>query len=199
MIHILTGTILSQKKQAISLSIGPIGVECFVPDESVFPVGSQKTIYAHLHWNQEQGPSLFGFATESDKMVFLLATSCSGVGPRLGLAVLSDLGAQGFIEAVQTGNEKLLSQVSGIGVKKAEQMIVQLKHKVQQMVDAGIAPMGKNQTHFHTVSEALRALNYSHLEVKKALEFVRNKSAGSSNSFDQLMRQALSYFSKQPN
>ena len=198
MIHTLTGTILSHKKQTICLSIGPIGVECLVPNESAFPVSSQKTIYTYLHWNQEQGPSLFGFATEQDKMIFLLAISCSGVGPRLGLAILSDLGAEGFIDAVQTGNEKLLSQVSGIGVKKAEQIIVHLKHKVQQLVDSGITPLSKEQAHFQTVSQALHALNYSRGEISKALEFVRNKKSDSSNSFDQLMRQALSYLSKQP-
>lgn len=198
MIHMLTGTVLSHKKQVVCLSIGPIGVECLVPDESLFPVGSQKTVHAYLHWNQEQGPSLYGFSSEIDKMVFLLAINCSGVGPRLGLAILADLGAQGFIDAVQTGNEKLLSQVSGIGVKKAEQMIVQLKHKVQQMVESGITPVSKEQAHFQTVSEALRALNYSRGEINSALEFVRSKTTESAHSFDQLMRQALSYLSKQP-
>ena len=196
MIHTFTGTVLSHKKQEISLSIGLIGIECRVPNESDFPVGSQKMIHAYLHWNQEQGPSLYGFATETDKTIFLLVISCSGVGPRLGLAVLCDVGVDGFIEAVQTGNEKLLSQVSGIGVKKAEQIIVQLKHKVQQLVDAGMAPRGKNQSDYHTVSEALRALNYSRQEVTKALEFVRNKDSDSSHSFDKLMRYALSYLSK---
>lgn len=196
MIQTLSGAILSQKKQSISISMGPIGVECMVPDESLFPVGSQKTIYTHLHWNQEQGPSLYGFAAEADKGIFLLSTSCSGVGPRLGLAILADLGASGFIEAVQTGNEKMLSQVSGIGIKKAEQMIVQLKHKVQQMIDAGVTPVPKDQMHFQTVSDALKALNYSRSEVTQAIEYVRNQPSNDTQSFDRLMRQALSYLSK---
>lgn len=196
MIQTLTGIILSQKKQLVSLSMGPVAIACMVPDESAFPIGSQALVYTHLHWNQEQGPSLYGFASETDKIIFLLATSCSGVGPRLGLAILADIGASGFIEAVQTSNEKLLSQVSGIGVKKAEQMIVQLKHKVQQMIDNGITPIPKDQIHFQTVSEALKALNYSRAEVTQALEFVRSKTTDSSHSFDQLMRHALSYLSK---
>jgi len=196
MIHTLSGTILAHKKQTISFLLGSIGVECMVPDESLFPVGSQKTIYAHLHWNQEQGPSLYGFACQADKQTFLLATSCSGVGPRLGLAILADIGASGFIEAVQSGNEKLLSQVSGIGVKKAEQMIVQLKHKVQQMIDSGVTPVPKDQMHFQTVSDALKALNYSRSEVTRALEYVRAHVPNEAPSFDVLMRQALSYLSK---
>ena len=196
MIHTLSGSIVSHKKQLISLSMGPIAFDCMVPDESQFPIGSQQKIHTHLHWNQEQGPSLYGFACEADKQIFLLATSCSGVGPRLGLAILSDLGVAGFIEAVQSGNEKLLSQVSGIGVKKAEQMIVQLKHKVQQMIDQGITPTPKDQAHFQTVSEALKALNYSRTEITKALDYVRSRPGDEKQSFDTLMRHALSYLSK---
>jgi len=67
------------------------------------------------------------------------------------------------------------------------------------MIDAGVAPMGADATHYQTVTEALRALNYSRPEITKALEFVRSKNMESSGTFDQLMRQALSYLSKQPN
>ncbi len=197
MIHTIIGTVVSSRKQQISISMGPISVECAVPDESTFPVGAQKTIFTHFHWNQEQGPSLYGFATEEDRAVFTLVIGCSGVGPRLGLAVIADLGTTEFIEAVQTSNEKMLSQVSGIGVKKAEQMIVQLKHKVQQMIDSGMAVANSGPTHFNTVSEALKALNYSRPEIAKALEFVRSNQRDSQQTFDQLMRQALSYLSKQ--
>ena len=196
MIQSLTGTILSQKKKSIELSIGPIGVVCAVPDETLFPLGTQKTVHTHLHWNQEQGPTLYGFVSAMDRTIFLLVTSCNGVGPRLGLAVLADLGVQSFMQAVTTGDEKLLSQVSGIGAKKAEQMIVQLKHKVQQMIDAGFVLSG-DQTAFQTVTEALRALNYSRSEVTNAVEFVRSKTTDSSRSFDQLMRHALAYLSRQ--
>ncbi len=197
MIHTIVGAVISSKRQQVNLSMGPISIECAVPDESAFPIGMQKTIFTHLHWNQEQGPSLYGFATEEDRSIFTLVIGCSGVGPRLGLAVLADLGAPGFIEAVQTGNEKMLSQVSGIGAKKAEQMIVQLKHKVQRMIDSGMSIPSSGQTHFHTVSEALKALNYSRTEVTKALEFVRSNQNDSQPTFDQLMRHALSYLSKQ--
>ncbi len=197
MIQTISGTIVALKKQAIGLSVGPIGIECAVPDESIFTIGSSKTIYTYVHWNQEQGPSLFGFNEEIDRTVFILIISCSGIGPRLGLAALAELGAHGFIEAVQTSNERLLSSISGIGGKKAEQIIVHLKHKVQKLIDSGLHINESNQTHLATVSEALKALNYSRTEVQKALEYVRAQKKEGSHSFDQLMRYALAYLSKQ--
>ncbi len=200
MIHSLAGIVVSKKKQSISLLIGPVGIDIFVPDESLFAVEKQQIIYAYLHWNQEQGPSLYGFQKELEKVVFLLIIGCSGIGPRIGLAVLADLGAQEFLDAVYTGNEKSLSKVSGIGAKKAEQMIVYSKHKVDQLLKSGIAVASSgDHVQWNMVTDALHALSYSRTEITQAVNFVRhNNKDGSSQSFDRLMRQALSFLSKHP-
>lgn len=197
MINELTGTIISIKNQEIALSLGPIGFELMVPDSSVLTVGQQKKLYVAWHWNTEQGPALYGFISEMDKTIFLLLISCSGIGPKIGLAVIADLGVQRFIHAIQTGDEKALSSVSGIGAKKAEQLMVQLKHKVAQLLEKGvIIEDDENATHWQTVSQALLALNYSRAEVNQAIAHVRGSKQNSA-SFDQLLRSALSFLSKQ--
>ncbi|TET34502.1 hypothetical protein E3J61_02785 [Candidatus Dependentiae bacterium] len=199
MIYALTGLVQSSRKQAITLLADPIALDGVVPDETLFKVGQKQTVYLYLHWNQEQGPSLYGFQKELDKTVFLLIISCSGLGPRIGLAVLAGLGAQIFLEAVYAGNEKLLSKVNGIGAKKAEQMIVHLKHKVNKLLQSGISLEGSgDHAHWNTVMEALSALSYSRTEITQAVNFVRNNNSGSGVEFDQIMRQALSFLSKQP-
>ncbi len=198
MIYALTGVIQSSRKQAITLFADPIALDVAVPDETLFKVDQKQTVYLYLHWNQEQGPSLYGFQKELDKAVFLIIISCSGLGPRIGLAVLAGLGAQSFLEAVYAGNEKLLSKVNGIGAKKAEQMIVHLKHKVNQLLQSGVSIGGSgDHAQWNTVMEALSALSYSRSEITQAVNFVRNNSAGSGVEFDQIMRQALSFLSKQ--
>lgn len=197
MIHSLTGVIQGRKKQSITIGIGPVACELAVADESQFLQGKSCTIFTHLHWNQEQGPSLYGFATPADRAVFLLVISCNGVGPRLGLAVLADLGASLFVGAVQKGDIKALSNVSGIGAKKAEQIIVQLKHKVDNLIESGIEiDGGSDAIDWQTISEALKALNYSRTEITQALSYLRTKQIDSPQSFDQLLRHALSYLSK---
>ncbi len=198
MIHALNGIVQTRKKQAITLAVGPISLELSVADESYFAINKPTTIYTYLHWNSEKGPSLYGFMKEVDRAVFLLVTSCTGVGPRLGLAVLADLGASGFIQAIQKEDGQMMSKVSGIGAKKAEQLIVQLKHKVHTMLESGIAiETTGGHIDWHTVSEALRALDYSRNEISQAISFIRSKNSDSSISFDHLLRQALSFLSKQ--
>ncbi len=198
MIYALTGVVNVSRKQVITLFADPVALDVAVPDETLFKVGQKQTVYLYLHWNQEQGPSLYGFQKELDKTVFLLIISCSGLGPRIGLAVLADLGAQNFLEGVHAGNEKLLSKVNGIGAKKAEQMIVHLKHKVNKLLQSGVSLEGSgDHAHWNTVMEALAALSYSRTEITQAVNFVRNNNSGSGVEFDQIMRQALSFLSKQ--
>ncbi len=141
---------------------------------------------------------MYGFRQEIERAVFLLVISCSGIGPRIGLAVLADLGASSFIHAVHKGDPQMLTRVTGIGIKKAEQIIVQLKHKIQDLV-TGEMISGENESliDWHTVSDALHALHYSRGEIAEAISFVRSKNQQASPSFDQLLRQALSFLSKQ--
>ena len=150
-----------------------------------------------MHWNQENGPTLYGFNTSLEKTVFLLITSCSGIGPKIAMALLAQLGAAPFLEAVQTANESALSAVSGIGAKKAEQIIVHLKHKVAKLVESGInlgaTPLLEER---HYIGQVLKSLNYSRQEISAALNYLNDQHPTSTLAFDQLMRQALAFLSK---
>ncbi len=197
MVSYVTGTVKSAAKQRVTLAVGPVGLELGVPDGSLFQIGQAATVHLYMHWNQEQGPSLFGFTSSLEKEVFLLIISCSGIGPKIALAVLADLGAQGFLEAIQMGDERMLSKVSGIGLKKAEQMIVQLKHKIEPLIASGAMQGGSQRVmHWHTVSKALESLNYSRTEITQAMSHLKSTKAQVDISFDQLLRQALSFLSK---
>ncbi len=199
MFSYLNGIIKDRSDQVIMLDIGAIAFEVKVPNSSIFPQDKKTKIYTHMHWNAEQGPSLYGFATSLEKSVFLLITSCSGIGPKIGLAALNDLGPQSFLQAIQTGNENALSKISGIGGKKAEQMIVQLKHKVAKLIKSGIELGGAQHiAHWNTVAEALESLNYSRTEINRAMSQLQKEYADNTQAtFDQLMRQALAVLTKQ--
>ena len=109
------------------LILGMMGIALQVPSAQAFVTDVPLKIYSYLHWSSENGPSLFGFAQPLDRSVFKVIISCSGIGPKIALAVLADLGAQGFLHAITIGDEQMLSKVSGIGKKKAEQIIVVIK------------------------------------------------------------------------
>jgi len=93
----------------------------------------------------------------------------------------------------------MLSKVNGIGKKKAEQIAVQLKHKVTALLETGTVIMGDEQlvSHVHDVMQALQSLNYSRPEITRAMDYLKKNSTIKNASFDHLLRQALSYLSKQ--
>jgi holliday junction DNA helicase RuvA len=196
MINFLKGTVLDYKDHTITLDVQNIGFQIQCPEHYTFIKGESLALHIYLQWHQENGPFLFGFQTELEKTIFLLIISCSGIGPKIGLAILSGLKPASFLKAVQAGDEKALSSVNGIGAKKAEQMIVQLRHKVAKLVESGIVV--EHDVEFEqwkNISEVLASLNYSRSEVSNALHYIK-ESDHTNATFDQLLRKALSFLSK---
>lgn len=196
MINTIQGIITEISEQSVVIDIGPLSLSVFVPSTINFSVGKAASLATYLHWTQEQGPSLFGFSDKTEKAAFLLLTSCPGVGPKLSLAAIGHLGAPGFLEAISSGNDHALAKVSGIGPKKAEQIIVQLKHKVTQFLAANPVEMSGSLHIFQDVACALESLNYSRQEINHALNYLGKQQSESSLPFDQLFRQALSFLAK---
>lgn len=199
MLAYITGTVKAIMNQAITLDVGILGLSMQVPNPNGFQIEQKVTVHTYVHWNQEQGPSLFGFLTELDRTVFLLIISCSGLGPKIGLAVLNQLGPNKFLQAIQKGDDAALSKVNGIGAKKAEQIIVQLRHKVATLLKSDI-DLGDDGSleQWTNVADVLVSLNYSRPEVTKAMKHLGDTYSDSTLPFDQLMRHALSFLSKKP-
>ncbi len=199
MIDHITGNITAVSDKAVTVEVGPLGLSILVANSTLFAIGNSQKLYLHMHWNQEHGPSFYGFVHEYERGLFLLVTSCSGIGPKIGLAILASIGAAQFLQAVQEENPKFLSQVPGIGLKKAEQIIVNLKHKVADLLLTGIdSPIAKTGNDWHSVTQALESLNYSRAEISAAMHHIRQRQAdGQITSFDLLLRQALSFLAKQ--
>lgn len=197
MISYLAGTIQAVGEQRIDIRSGALGFDVQVPSSANFAVGQSVELHIYLHWNQENGFSLFGFSQAIEKTVFLLLISCTGIGPKVGLAVLQDLGAQGFISAIYEGQERVLSKVSGIGPKKAAFIALQLKNKVADLIKSGALTLeDASFKEWQTVMQALESLNYSRQEISNALQHIKSQEL-KALSFDVLMRQALSFLAKQ--
>jgi Holliday junction DNA helicase RuvA len=197
MIVSISGIVKGISDQALVVEMGGMGLHVAVPQEALFKVGAPVSLHAYMHWNQEQGPSLFGFSSELEKAVFLMVIDCSGIGPKIGLAVLNSLGAERFLEIVQAGEEKSLSKVSGIGPKKAEQMIVQLKHKVAKLLEKGVVvSTGSSLQHWQNLQEVLESLGYSRPEISIATKQLREAQLDPATTFDVLLRKALSFLAK---
>lgn len=196
MIHTLHGIITQRIEQLIIVEVNGIGYAVNVANPDNYTIGTQANLQIYMHWNQEQGPSLFGFMHDLEKRIFEMIIGCSGIGPRIGLALLAAMSPSEFVAAIQQANEKALSSVNGIGAKKAEQIIVALKHKIAKIsLHPELQKAPANQAR-HQVNEVLKSLNYSKQEINAAMNYLNEEQASAALTFDQLMRQALTYLAK---
>ncbi len=198
MLTYITGKVVLVGEGCVTLDVFGFGLQFQVPSTEIFNNKETATLHVHMYWNAENGPSFFGFSSESEKKLFLLVISCSGIGPKMALSLLAQLPSALLIKAIQENDEKALSSVSGIGPKKAEQIIVQLRHKLGKLLDSGLVVEGKDSIsmeEWKNVTQVLQSLNYSKGEVEMALSHIRKENQGGAN-FDFLMRQALSFLAK---
>lgn len=134
--------------------------------------GQAATFYIHTHV-REDAFELFGFMERSDKIMFEQLTSISGIGPRSALGILSLSGAEVLYEHVVKNNTAYLTQISGIGKKIAEKIVMELRDKLPKIAfDFTKTGNTGSSTHIEDleVFEALKAMGYSPKEAKSALD-----------------------------
>lgn len=197
MIGMLEGTVHAVTDQSLMLMVNGIGFELMVPTATYYTSQEKVTLHTYMHWNSDQGFSLFGFRSAEEKRLFCLLIECQGVGPKLALITLSSIGVDGLIDALIHKKKNVLSSVSGIGAKKAELIVLQLHEKVQQQVQLGLLRAGKNADQLTQVAQVLQSLNYTKVEITQAVDELRPLAAEPNVPFDQLLRKALMRMAKQ--
>jgi Holliday junction DNA helicase RuvA len=169
-----------------------------VPNSAIFKKDASVIVNTYMHWSQEQGPHLFGFATEQERQVFLLIISCSGVGPKIGLAALGSLSPTSFIAAIIQGDIKTLSKISGIGTRKAETLIVSLKNKASELIKNGfeLGIEGALATTISETSRALEFLGYTSQEITLSISHLRQQNLPPEANVAFLLKKALSFLAQ---
>jgi len=195
MIDYVKGLITNLEPGFVTIEVAGMGMQLQVPEQVNWTINQQANIFCYMHWNQEQGPSLFGFETKADRRLFCMLISCSGIGPRLALTLMSQLSTQDLLNTIATGNVKGLSALHGIGPKKADMLIMQLRSKAMDLLqeEPSVTADG-NANVIKQVMQVLETLHYSRSEISAALAQLQEQKEN--NSFDVLMRSALSYLAK---
>jgi Holliday junction DNA helicase RuvA len=174
MIVQLTGTLLTKAlDRAELMTPGGVGYELAIPlgvYETLPKAGEQVTLHTYLVV-KEDGWQLYGFATPYERVVFQRVLNAKGVGPALSLALLSTLTAERLVRALRERDLATLQTVPRVGRKKAEQLILDLADKlddVQSDAGRGGAPRPAGAG----VDDAIRALvslGYSSVDAEKAV------------------------------
>jgi Holliday junction DNA helicase RuvA len=197
MITYLDGTIAESLPGRLTIDVGGVGYEVLVPlstSDSLPAAGSKTRILTHFHV-REQEQTLYGFRTSDERDLFrLLIDRVSGIGPKLGLAVLSGMGVDQFKNAVISGDIPALSKISGLGKKTAERIVLELKDKVG-VTAAWEAASGAAATDgpagaVNDAVLALISLGYKQAEALKAVRKISDASEGDPDA-DEMIRQAL--------
>ena len=131
MIYCLTGKIVKKSMNAVVLSCGGVGyyAQCPASVAGALPgVGREATIYTVMSVT-ENDVSLYGFATEEQQACFEMLTAVSGVGPKVGLAILSVMEPERVALAISAGDHKAFKAASGVGPKLAQRIVLELKDK----------------------------------------------------------------------
>ncbi|WP_448599121.1 Holliday junction branch migration protein RuvA [Thermoleptolyngbya sp.] len=208
MISYLKGAIaavqkLSSNRVILTLEVNQVGYDLQITPrmlQSLPSMGEVVQVFTHQQIKEDQ-IVLYGFGSLAERDLFRQLISVSGVGPQLGMALLDGMGLQDLVQAIVSGNTRLLSRTPGVGAKTAERLALELKTKLADWrtqsnlsTTPDAAPVGSVQ---EDVELTLLALGYSSGEIMQALRAVGQKTALAKNAdAEQWIREAIAWLSQ---
>ncbi len=162
MIASLSGTVAARDEKSVVLDVHGVGLRVFVLPRTLakLPPQTATTLLTHLNV-REDALDLYGFATAGELRLFERLLSVSGVGPKVALGVLSAASASDLETAIERGDSKVLTKVSGVGTKTAERIIVDLRGKLTDIQTT-------DDSSLSSVIDALVSLGYTSREAREA-------------------------------
>lgn len=200
MIAHLSGTLLSKQATSVIVDVSGVGYEVTIPVSTFYDledVGTnvQLRIYTHV---REDALQLYGFKTARERELFLKIISVSGIGPKLGITLLSGMSADELIASIRTNNLARLTLIPGVGRKTAERLIMELREKVAELSSAqleeelGAKPEVTGPTQDIVRGDALSALlnlGYQRTAAEKAIDAALNE--GGDITVETILRRSL--------
>ena len=196
MIGQLRGILLSKQPPALMMNVQGVGYELEAQMTTFYELpqeGTELMLHTHLVV-REDAQLLFGFSTENQRNLFRHLLRISGIGPRVGLAILSGLSVQEFRLCINSEDVVRLTKVPGIGRKTAERVILELRGKQLPGMagDEDAAVTGSTDDIRTDAVSALTALGYRAKDAEKVVGQLSDQSGvGERLSSESLIRQAL--------
>ena len=175
MIASVRGEVLVRRPDHVVVESGGVGYKLAVSAETLKSVpahGKQAMLHAHLVV-RDDSMQLYGFASEEERDLFLHLNSVSGVGPKVAMAILSGGTPRELLRAIALGDHKRFQAVPGVGKRTAERVIVELREKVADELEAGVAPATADDADGDArllARDGLVGLGYTLIEAEKLLD-----------------------------
>lgn len=198
MIGRLTGIVADKQAPDVLIDVNGVGYEVQLPLNSFYELpeeGQQAVIYTHFVV-REDAQLLYGFSSKQERSLFRLLIKANGVGPKLGLTILSGLTAEQFVACVEQDDVTTLVKLPGVGKKTAERLLIEMRDRIKAL---DVAPdfmpklemesnvLANKANDFDDAVSALVALGYSSQQANKAVKAVHADGLDS----EALIRNAL--------
>jgi len=175
----LIGTVSEIQKDSVVIEVNNVGYKVYSPNPYSFVLDDKVKVYTYLHIKDEI-LTLYGFLSIEEKTLFMNLISVSGIGPKSAIAMLATGSVQNIAQAINKGDAKYLCKFPGIGMKSAQQIVLDLKGKVEVKSGHG------NYLVLDEVRDALQILGYSDKDINKVLP-----TLDSTKQTSELVREAL--------
>jgi Holliday junction DNA helicase RuvA len=196
MIGRIRGVVLEKAAPELVVEVQGVGYEIQAPMTTFYDlpaIGERVDLFTHLVV-REDAHLLYGFARRSDRTLFRELIKVNGVGPKLALAILSGMDADGFARCVRDGDTAALTRLPGVGKKTAERLIVEMRDRLGGWqvdglaIGGGSAQLPAGNDHQQEAESALIALGYKPAEAAKMVSAAAKEGA---NDSEGLIRAAL--------
>jgi Holliday junction DNA helicase RuvA len=187
----LRGRLVRKAPPALIVDVNGVGYELEAPMSTFYrlpELGSEVELHTHLVV-REDAHLLYGFATEDERRLFRDLLRVTGIGPKIGLALLSGIDVETFMRCVEAQDAQALTRIPGVGRKTAERLLVEMRDRIRalgQMPAVAPAPGAVAGARAEAYA-ALVALGYRPVEVNRLLQGVAQDGAGT----EELIRRAL--------
>jgi len=173
MIHHLKGKLVEKNPTYVIVECGGVGyfVNISLHTFSSLTDSELITIYTHLQV-KEDSHTLFGFSEKSERAIFRLLLSVSGIGASTARTMLSSLSPAQTRDAIANGDVATIQSVKGIGAKTAQRVILDLRDKVLKVYDIDEVSHNSNNTNKEEALSALEVLGFPRRQAEKAVDKV---------------------------
>ncbi|WP_462158090.1 Holliday junction branch migration protein RuvA [Pseudoalteromonas sp. GB56] len=205
MIGRIRGELVEKQPPEVLVDVGGVGYEINLPMSCFYALpecGQQVTLFTHFVV-REDAQLLFGFNTKNERALFRELLKANGVGPKLGLGILSGMSAEQFIHCVHQGDASTLVKLPGVGKKTAERLVLEMKDRLKDWGPdlftphtdaAAFSAAGDTLVHGSAQDDAvaaLEALGYKNNQAVKAVKAVAKDAMTSEEMIKQALRAML--------
>jgi len=195
MIGMLSGKLARKQPPQIVVDCGGVGYEVETPMSTFLelpPLGDTVRLHTHLQV-REDAQTLYGFATEDEKLLFRTLLRVSGVGAKMALSILSAMTVGDFARCVQQENTGMLTKIPGVGRKTAERLIIEMRDRLEKAAE-GLPAVRRPDASGDARTEAfdaLAALGYKPAEIKKLLANMATEDMSAEDIIRKALKQAV--------